>query len=276
VRRRRVTSVLTMSGILPRAVGAPVLSYLQNRVMFEQGGTANQLRRWAIRRTARSAGHVLVPSQAMAARVAEVIGVRAEVVPLGIDHARFKPASELGADVLCVADFYRHKRHDVLLEAWAALSPPRPRLRLIGDVRVEPSWYARIAAQAADYTRLGDISLSPRLSPDEVVEAYRSARVFALASQHESFCLPVLEAQACGLPAVLRDTSVLRETGGEGATYVSGDDAETWAVALERLVVDDDAHATARTKGLEHARGYSWERTAAAVRARLVVAEAAS
>jgi glycosyltransferase involved in cell wall biosynthesis len=74
---------------------------------------------------------------------------------------------------------------------------------------------------------------------------------------------------------VLRDTSVLRETGGPGATYVAGDDAETWAAALERLVLDDGAHSTARTKGLEHARGYSWERTAAAVRARLVVAAAA-
>jgi glycosyltransferase involved in cell wall biosynthesis len=94
--------------------------------------------------------------------------------------------------------------------------------------------------------------------------------VFALASQHESFCLPVLEAQACGLPAVLRDTSVLRETGGEGPTYVSGDDAETWAAALKGLLVDDQAHAAARAKGLEHARGYSWERTAGAIRARLL------
>jgi glycosyltransferase involved in cell wall biosynthesis len=272
VRRHRASSVLTISGMLPRAAGARVVSYVLNPVMFEQGGAANQLRRWAVRRTARSAEHVLVPSNAMAALVAEGIGVRAEVVPFGIDHIRFTPASEPGTDLLCVADFYRHKRHDVLLEAWAALSPPRPRLRLIGDGRVDPSWHASIVARAADCGRLGDISLSSRLALGELVEAYWSARVFALASEHESFCLPVLEAQACGIPAVLRDTPVLRETGGQGATYVSGDDAETWAAALELLVVDDAAHATARAKGVEHARGYSWERTAAAVRARLLEA----
>jgi glycosyltransferase involved in cell wall biosynthesis len=276
VRRHRASSVLTISGMLPRGVGARVVSYLQNPVMFEQGGAANELRRWAVRRTARLANHVLVPSRAMAALVADGIGVRAEVVPFGIDHARFSPASEPGTDVLCVADFYRHKRHDVLLEAWAALSPPRPRLRLIGDGRVNPSWHARIVAQAADYERLGDISLGSRLALAELVDAYRSARVFVLASEHESFCFPVLEAQACGIPAVLRNTSVLRETGGQAATYVSGDDSETWATAIERLIADDDAHATARAKGLEHSRGYSWERTAAAVRARLMRAEAAA
>jgi glycosyltransferase involved in cell wall biosynthesis len=274
VRRHRASSVLTISGMLPRDVGARVVSYLQNPVMFEQGGAANQLRRWAVRRTARSADHVLVPSKGMAALVRKGIGVSAEVVPFGIDHARFRPASEPGTDVLCVADFYRHKRHDVLLDAWAALSPPRPRLRLIGDGRVDPSWHARIAVRAGDYGSLGDVSLSSGLALDELVAAYRNARVFALASEHESFCFPVLEAETCGVPALLRDSSILRETGGQGATYVSGDDPERWAAALERLITDDDAHATARAKGIEHARGYSWERTAAVVRGRLLAAEA--
>lgn len=269
VRRHRASSVLTVSGMLPRAVGAQVVSYLRNAVMLESGAAADQVRRWAVRRTARSAEHVLVPSEAMAARVAEVIGVRPEVVPLGVDHATFRP-SEPGTDVLCVADFYRHKRQDVLIDAWAALPPPRPRLRLIGDARVEPSWHSRIAAQAVRYRGLGDISLSPRLPLDDVVDAYQRARVFALASEHESFCFPVLEAQACGIPGVVRDHPVLRETGGPGTTYVAGDDAETWAAALHRLLSDDRAYAAARAAGLEHALRFSWEKTAAAVRARLV------
>jgi glycosyltransferase involved in cell wall biosynthesis len=270
VRRHCAVSVLTPSGMLPRGVGVRVVSYLQNPVMFERGGVANHLRRWAVRRTSRAAEHVLVPSNAMAARVEDVIGVRAEVVPLGVDHAQFRPAADLGTEVLCIADFYRHKRQDVLLEGWAALPPPRPRLRLIGDVRVDPAWHQRIVAQAERYRNLGRITLSPRLPLDEVVRAYHRARVFALASQHESFCFPVLEAQACGIPTVVRDIPVLRESGGQGTTYVLGDDAEAWAAALQRLLVDDEARAKAQATGLENARRFSWERTAAAVRARLV------
>jgi glycosyltransferase involved in cell wall biosynthesis len=270
VRRHHASSVLTVSGMLPRPVGAPVVSYLRNALMFERGGAANHLRRWAVRRTARSAKHVLVPSRAMAETVADVIGVRAEVVPLGVDHTRFRPTSKPGADVLCVADFYRHKRQDLLLEAWAALPPPRPRLRLIGDARVDPSWHTRIAAQAARHRDLGNITLSAPLSRDELVDAYHRARVFALASEYESFCFPVLEAQACGIPAVVRDIPVLRETGGRMTTYIAGDDPETWAAALQRLLADDHLHEAARAAGLEHARGFTWERTADAVRARLL------
>jgi glycosyltransferase involved in cell wall biosynthesis len=273
VRRHRAAGVLTVSGMLPGAVGAPVVAYLQNPVMFERGGVANHLRRWAVRRTARAAEHVLVPSNAMATRVAEVIGVRAEVVPLGVDHARFRPATDSGMEILCVADFYRHKRQDVVLDAWAALPPPRPGLRLIGDVRVDPPWHRRIAAQAARFRNLGRITLSPRLPLDEVVRAYHRARVFALPSQHESFCLPVLEAQACGVPAVVRDTPILRESGGPGTTYVAGDHAETWSAALQRLLVDDDAYAGARATGIENAQRFNWKRTAAAVRARLLAPE---
>jgi glycosyltransferase involved in cell wall biosynthesis len=270
VRRSRASSVLTVSGMLPRAVGVPVVSYLQNAVMVEREGVPNRLRRWAVRRTA--AEHVLVPSEAMATRLADVIGVEAEVVPLGVDHARFRPGRAPGRDVLCVADFYRHKRQDVILEAWAALPPPRPRLRIVGDLRVDAAWHRRIADQAARYRSLGEISLSPRLSRDELVKAYHGARVLALATEHESFCLPLLEAQASGVPSVVRDLPALRETGGAGTAYVDADDPAAWAAELERLVVDDDAHAAARAKGLEHAQRFSWERTAAAVRARLVEA----
>jgi len=272
VRRNHASSVLTMSGMLPRALATRVVSYPQNPVMFERGGAANQLRRLAVRRTARSSKHVLVPSKAMAARVAEVIGIQAEVIPLGLDHARFAPASEPGTEVLCVADFYRHKRQDVILEAWAALPPPRPRLRLVGDIRVDPSWHRDITAQAAGYEDLGDITLSPRLPFEHVADAYHRAKVFAIASEYESFCFPILEAQACGVPAVARDSPVLRETGGVGTIYVSGDDPQAWAAAIQRLLDDKVTYAAARAAGLEHARGFSWEMTAAAVRDRLLSA----
>jgi glycosyltransferase involved in cell wall biosynthesis len=273
VRRSGASSVMTWSGMLPRAVAAPVVCYLANPVMFEQSGAGNHLRRWAARRTVQRASHVLVPSHAMAALVAEALGRRPEVIPLGVDHNRFRPASERGTELLCVADFYGHKRHDVLLDSWAALASPRPRLRLIGDPHVPRSWHRRVAAHAAEYESLGEIIFESDLSLDRLINAYWRARVFALASEYESFSLTLLEAQACGVPAVVRDLPALRETGGAGTTYVAGDAARDWAEALERLLSDDAAHAAARAAGLEHARGFSWERTAEGVRSRLLAPE---
>jgi glycosyltransferase involved in cell wall biosynthesis len=270
-RRRSASSVMTWSGMLPRRVDARVICYLANPVIFERNGAANRVRRWAVRRTARHAAHVLVPSRAMAALVTEALGQRPKVVPLGVDHSRFKPANSPGTELLCVADFYRHKRHDVLLDAWAALPSPRPTLRLIGNPCVDRSWYRSIAAQAAQYRALGAIVLQTGLSIEQLIDAYRRARLLALASQHESFGLTLLEAQACGVPAVVRDLPALRETGGTGTTYVAGDDAQAWALAIQRLLSDDAAHAAARGAGLQHARCFSWNRTAAAFRRLLLL-----
>jgi glycosyltransferase involved in cell wall biosynthesis len=77
------------------------------------------------------------------------------------------------------------------------------------------------------------------------------------------------------VPAVARDLPALRETGGTGTVYVAGDDPQAWAEALQRLLGDDATHAAARAAGIEHARPFSWERTADAVRARLLAPEAA-
>jgi glycosyltransferase involved in cell wall biosynthesis len=269
-RRLRASSVVTWSGMLPRHIDPPLVCYLANPVIFERSGGGNRVRRWAVTRTARRAAHVLVPSRAMAALVKRPLDRGAEVVPLGVDHTRFRPSSPPGTEMLCVADFYRHKRHDVLLDAWAALPSPRPPLRLIGDPRVDRSCYRSVAAQATKYRNLGTISLQSLLPLDQLVDAYRRARLFALASEHESFGLALLEAQACGVPAVVRDIPALRETGGPGTTYVAGDDARTWAQAFQRLLFDDGAHTTAQAAGLEHASRFSWKRTADAVRPRLL------
>lgn len=269
-RREGASSVLSWSGMLPKDVDARVVCYLANPVMFERGGAANRLRRWSVRRTTRRAAHVLVPSNAMAALVERTLEKRPEVIPLGIDRTRFQPASEPGTELLCVADFYRHKRHDVLLAAWALLPAPRPRFRLIGDPGVDRPWHRELTSRAAELRSLGEITFESGLPLNRLVDAYRSARVFALASEHESFCMPLLEAQASGVPAVARDSAVLRETGGGGTTYVADDDPRAWAAALGRLLSDDAAHAAARATGLEHARRFSWERTADAVRARLL------
>jgi glycosyltransferase involved in cell wall biosynthesis len=269
-RREGAASVLTWSGMLPRDVDGRVVCYLGNSLMFVRGGATNAVRRWAVRRTVRRGADVLVPSRAMAELVEKLLGRRPEVVPLGVDHSRFQPATEPGTELLCVADFYRHKRHDLLLEAWTVLPSPRPRLRLIGDPRVDRSWYRELVARAARHHDLGEIIFEFDLSRDRLAEAYRAARVFAVASQQESFCLPLLEAQACGVPAVARDSPVLRETGGEGTAYVAGDDPGAWAEAIQRLFADDVGYSAARAAGLEHAQRFSWDKTAAAVRARLL------
>ena len=56
-----------------------------------------------------------------------------------------------------------HKRHDLALAAWAALPPPRPRLRLIGS-RVAPKHGRAVRASIAAYRRMGTITVEAGVS----------------------------------------------------------------------------------------------------------------
>lgn len=270
--RRSPGSLLTWSGMLPRKVPGRVTCYLANPVMFHQHDFANRVRRWAARRTARTARHLIVPTNAMASLVARAARVPVEVVPLGVDHGRFSPANSPGDEVLCVADFYPHKRHDLVLDAWAALPEPRPVLRLVGDTQVPCTNYSSVAAHAERYRQMGTIVFGSQLRLGDLVDAYRHARVLVLASHYESFALPLLEAQACGVPAVVRDLPALRETGGDGTAYVRDDTPETWTRELSRLISDERAHGQARAKALAHAQRFSWKGTADGLLLRLASA----
>ena len=265
-------AVLTWSGMLPRAFGAPVFCYLANPIVFEDRGLAQSVRRWAAGRTARRAADVLVPTRAMGELSAGTIGRGFSVVRLGIDHDRFRPAPVLGDEELCVGDLYVHKRHDVVLSAWSRLPEPRPTLRLVGNPAVDAGHAAHVLAEVERHRRLGPIVVQSGLSLGELVETYQRARVLISASQRESFSMPLLEAQACGVPAVVRDLPALRETGGNGTRYVSGDDPGEWEAALGEILLDDAAAAAARERGIENALRYSWQRTASALRDRIIAA----
>lgn len=267
VRHEECDVVMSMSGLLRRSQGPRLICLLGNPVMYESHNPANLLRRYVVRRTARRADYLVAPSRLMADLVSGSVGRPCAVLPWGVDHAVFSPATSPGAEILCVADFYAHKRHDLLLDAWLCLPAPRPVLRLVGNPAVDPRAHARLLARIRGLPEGNAIALEYRVSLERLVRAYRSARVFVMPSAHESFCMPLAESMACGVPAVARGIRSLRETGGAGATYVEGDDPAQWAAAIARVVEDDREHRLAGERALEAAAQFSWETCAAALAA---------
>jgi glycosyltransferase involved in cell wall biosynthesis len=262
-RHHRCDVIISMSGMLPRGLDPRVMCLVSNPVVYERTTPANLVRRWAIRRTARAAEYLAAPSGVMAGLVSASARRPCAVLPWGVNHDAFSPAAEPGEEILCVADFYRHKRHDLLLSAWLQLSAPRPRLRLIGNPNVDPRAYADLLTRIESVPERRSIALESRVSLDRLVRAYRDARVFVMPSEHESFCMPLAESMACGVPVVARDIDSLRETGGDAATYVAGDDPARWAAAVRGLLEDNAAHGRAREQGIRAGARFSWENVAA-------------
>jgi len=247
--------LMTFSGMLPRTLVCPVVCLQANPVPYEDARNAGAaLRRVAFAHTARAAEATYVPSAHVAGLVHGVPRVR--IVPLGVDRAAFSPGDGLGRELLYVADFYRHKRHDLVLEAYRALAGPRPVLRFIGNPDVEPATFVRIRDAARE---LRDVAVDGRVSFAALQAAYRAARVFLIASERESFSMPLAEAMSVGAPAVARDHPTLRETAGDGALYVSGDEPQAWAATIQRLLDDDALHAALRARALAQSKRFSWD-----------------
>jgi glycosyltransferase involved in cell wall biosynthesis len=261
--------VISMSGMLPRSRDYRLICLLFNPVMYEKRTAANLLRRWAVRRTAREAEYLAAPSRSMADLVSASTGRECAVVPLGVDHSIFSPSFDAGEEILCVADFYAHKRHDLILDAWLRLPSPRPRLRLVGNSGVDPQTYARLLARIKQLPEADSITLEHHIPLERLIVAYHRARVFVMPSERESFCMPLVESMACGVPVVARGLRSLRETGGEGARYVDGDDPNQWAAMLRQLVEDDAEHERARGAAIVSAARFSWEAFAADLADRL-------
>jgi glycosyltransferase involved in cell wall biosynthesis len=251
-------ALVTTSGMLSRLPACPVISLLSNSVPFVDRWTSgNWVRRCAIARTSRRARAVYVPTHHMG----ELVGFspNVKVVPWGVDHTIFHPGARSGDGILYVSDFYPHKRHDLVLAAWRLLSPPRPTLRFIGNPDVAPGRFKEVRETATNE----GVEVNGWMSQEALAEAYRQARVLVLASERESFSMPVAEALACGVPAIVRDLPSLRETGGPGIVAVGGDDPDTWTEAIHRTVHDDALHRSLREAGLAHAARFSWEEMAA-------------
>ena len=207
---------------------------------------------------------------------------RVEVVHPGVDldvfrpHDRLTVRRELGlpadAHVLLFAGRIQPlKAPDVLLRAVAVLLERRPELRsrLVVPVVGGPSGsgleHPEALADLASDLGLADIvRFVPPVAQAELSRWYAAADLVAVPSYNESFGLVAVEAQASGTPVVAAAvgglTTVVRDD--VSGLLVDGHDAGAWAAALERIVTDEALRFRLAAGALDHARGFSWDRTA--------------
>ncbi|MBN1955539.1 MAG: glycosyltransferase family 4 protein [Anaerolineae bacterium] len=146
-----------------------------------------------------------------------------------------------------------------LVEAFHRLRAPDLELVLAGG----RGWYYQELFARVKELGIEDRVLFPGYVPrDELVLWYNAATVFALPSLYEGFGMPILEAQACGVPVLTSDCAALPEAAGDGALLVDPWSVEEIAAGLERLLGDAALGEQLREKGLIHASAHTWRKTA--------------
>ncbi len=79
------------------------------------------------------------------------------------------------------------------------------------------------------------VTIYDKLSFDRLVTLYRTSHIFLLLSEHEGFCVPVLEAQLNKLPIIALDRGAVSETLGDNQLYFQKIDYERFADTIHIL-----------------------------------------
>lgn len=99
------------------------------------------------------------------------------------------------------------------------------------------------------------------LTDDELATAYSGALALVYPSRYEGFGLPVLEAMACGCPALAAPVSSLPEVAGDAALYFSLAEVNSLVQALTD-VQSDAVRKPLIEAGLRRASLFSWQKMA--------------
>ena len=177
---------------------------------------------------------------------------KVELVYHGIDLDRFARTPSLASErdgssepvvILSVARLVEKKGTEVLLEALARISPGLQwRFVHVGGGPLRKSLEARAARLGIEQR----IAWRGALTQDEVLEEYRRADVFALASRvardgdRDGLPNVIAEAQSQGLACVATQVSAIPELVRDGHTgiLVRENDADALARALESLIAN--------------------------------------
>jgi len=99
--------------------------------------------------------------------------------------------------------------------------------------------------------------------PDEdLVAILNQAEILLLPSFYEGFGLPILEAQACGVPVITSNLSSMPEVAGEGAILVDPQSVTSVSQAINNILSNTQIRDNLIRLGLENVKKYSWEQTA--------------
>ena len=246
---------LSHYGLCP---GGNYVLYFHNELLVADGhddalgraGRPNGFKRWCLRTCLRKAERIVVQTERIAGRVREyaerhgIENVRVEVVAprceVGTQEGdrdevgdwKVAAPSEVEAKAFAFTLFYptssfAHKRPELAVAGVVEANRRDPRVGLVITLPKPAGGEAPAC-----------ICYAGTLTREQVMAVYRGADALLFTSSQETLGLPLLEALAFGLPAVLPELAAARDVYGVAGSYFEASTAEAVAEAILACVRD--------------------------------------
>lgn len=171
-------------------------------------------------------------------------------VPILLDFSKYEqPAdqhllnrlvgSKKGADILFVGRLSPNKRQEDVIKAFAVYKrhyDPGSRLFLVGQTASHR--YVEVLKFFIERLSLDDVHIVGGVSDAQLFAHYRAADIFLSMSEHEGFCVPILECMVFELPMICFSATAVPETVAGAGILVDRKHYDEIA-AITHLVVGD-------------------------------------
>ncbi len=173
---------------------------------------------------------------------------------VGVVERVLNPAAPL---VLFVGRVAPNKCYQDLVGAFALIADEVSGARLVLVGAFDFDSYVHAVRRYAYYLGVDHVvELVGEVSDSILAEWYGRADVFVCLSEHEGFCVPVLEAMEAGVPVIAFRAAALPETVADAALILADKAPATVAGAVRRVLGDTELNAFLVKRGQERAAAF--------------------
>lgn len=116
---------------------------------------------------------------------------------------------------------------------------PRSRLIIAGSYKNSDIYYRKLKAYT-DAIGLEDVIFTGHIPFDQILAIYKTASVFVCLSEHEGFCVPLVEAMYFDIPIIAFDSTAIGETLGGSGILLNDKDPKIVSEAINLVMTDDE------------------------------------
>lgn len=160
--------------------------------------------------------------------------------------------------VLFVGRVAANKCHEDLLAAFALVHDHHPEVRMVLVGSPASADYQRSLDDYAARLGISDVvEFTGSVSDAALASHYRNADAFLCLSEHEGFCVPIVEAMAAGVPIIAHGAAAVPETVAGAGIVLADKRPATVAAAIDRVLGDDALAAAMVAAGRARATDFA-------------------
>jgi glycosyltransferase involved in cell wall biosynthesis len=178
------------------------------------------------------------------------------------DEATIKKYSDGRKNLVFVGRIAPNKKQENVIRAFYCYKKlnPESRLILVGSSTGMENYYERLK-KYANALGIGDDVIFPgHIKFSEILAYYRLADAFVCMSEHEGFCVPLVEAMFFDVPVIAYDTSAISDTLGGSGVLLDNNDPVFAAAVIDRVLTDEKLRESIIEGQRRRLEDFSYER----------------